>query len=143
MRHRKHTCKLNRTGSHRRCMFANMLKALIENGRIETTVAKAKELRRHADWMVSLAKEDTIAAKRRAKARLMLRYNHLSTQEKKLAKTDEKKTAYNGDRKVLNTLFTTLKDRFATRQGGYTRIIKKSTRKGDGAPTCVIEYLEN
>jgi large subunit ribosomal protein L17 len=75
MRHLKDTCKLNRTSSHRRCLFANMLKSLIEHGRIETTIPKAKALRRYADRMVTLAKENTLASKRRAIAELMVRYN--------------------------------------------------------------------
>ena len=66
MRHRKHTFKIGRTGSHRRSMIANMLKSLIENGRISTTVVKAKELRRHADRMITLAKKNTLASRRKA-----------------------------------------------------------------------------
>ena len=63
MRHGNTTFKIGRTGSHRRGMIANMLKSLIENGRISTTVAKAKELRRHADRMITLAKKNTLASR--------------------------------------------------------------------------------
>lgn len=73
MRHRKHTFKVGRTGSHNRCMIANMLKSLVEHERIETTVTKAKELRRHADRLVTLAKDGSLAARRRAVAKMMVR----------------------------------------------------------------------
>ncbi len=77
MRHGKHTFKIGRTASHRRCLIANMLKSLIAHERIETTVTKAKELRRHADRMITLAKENTLASRRRAVAELMVQFNAL------------------------------------------------------------------
>jgi large subunit ribosomal protein L17 len=141
MRHRKDTCKLGRTSSHRRCMFANMLKSLIEHGRIETTLAKAKHLRRYADKMITLAKTNTLASRRRAIADLMIRYNTLTEKEKRAARGGDK-DAYNTDRQVIDHLFGVLGTRFATREGGYTRIIKNRRRVGDNAQTCLIEYLE-
>jgi large subunit ribosomal protein L17 len=140
MRHLKDTYKLNRTSSHRRCLFANMLKALILNERIQTTVPKAKALRRYADKMITLAKENSLASRRRAIAQLMIRYNSLTPKEARLAKAGDT-SAYNGDRQVIEKLFGSLGTRFTTRQGGYTRIIKSSRRVGDNAQTCVIEYL--
>lgn len=140
MRHLNNTCKLNRTTSHRRCMFANMLKALIENERIETTVPKAKALRCHADRMITLAKKQTLAARRQAIAQMMIRYNPLTDKEERAARQGDT-SSYNTDRNVIEKLFGTLGPRFATRKGGYTRIIKSSRRIGDGAQTCVIEYL--
>ncbi len=140
MRHGKDTFKIGRTASHRRCMIANMLKSLIEHGRIETTERKAKELRRHADHMVTLAKKNTLATRRRAVAELMISYNALTTKEARAAKAGVK-TSHNTDRKVIGKLFSELGPRFATRNGGYTRIIKKNFRVGDSAPTCLIEYL--
>jgi large subunit ribosomal protein L17 len=139
MRHGKHTFKIGRTASHRRCMIANMLKSLVEHGRIETTVTKAKELRRHADKLITMAKEDTLFSRRKAIATLMVTYNALTTKEARLAKKGNT-DAYNGDRKVIGRLFD-LSKRFAHRNGGYTRIIRKSQRIGDNAPTCFIEYL--
>jgi large subunit ribosomal protein L17 len=141
MRHRKDTCKLGRTSSHRRCMFANMLKSLIEHGRIETTLAKAKHLRRYADKMITLAKTNTLASRRRAIADLMIRYNTLTEKEKRAARGGDK-DAYNTDRQVIDHLFGVLGTRFATREGGYTRIIKNRRRVGDNAQTCILEYLE-
>ena len=140
MRHRKHTFKVGRTGSHRRSMIVNMLKSLIENGRISTTVVKAKELRRHADRMVTLAKKDTLAAKRNAASALRICYNPLSSKEARDAKAGDK-SSYSRDRIVIGKLFGELKTRFATRNGGYTRIIRTHDRIGDSAPTCVIEYI--
>lgn len=140
MRHCKHTFKLGRTGSHRRCMIANMLKSLITNGRIETSVAKAKELRRHADKMITLAKKDTLAARREAISKLMVRYNKLTPKEAREAKNGNTE-AYNDDRFVIDRLFAELGKRFTARNGGYTRIIKSRQRRGDAAELCYIEYL--
>jgi large subunit ribosomal protein L17 len=140
MRHLNNTCKLNRTSSHRRCLFANMLKALIEHERIETTVPKAKALRRYADKMITLAKTNTLATRRRAVAELMVRFNTLTPKEARQSK-EGKTSAHNGDRKVIDKLFGTLGPRFTNREGGYTRIIKKGFRVGDNAETCIIEYL--
>ncbi|MBA2728098.1 MAG: 50S ribosomal protein L17 [Parachlamydiaceae bacterium] len=141
MRHRKDTCKLNRTTSHRRCMFANMLKSLIDLGRIETTVPKAKALRRYADKMITLAKKNTLAARRDAIAQLMIRYNTLTSKEDRAARAGDT-SSYNTDRRVIDKLFDTLGVRFTDRNGGYTRIIKSRNRVGDNAQTCIIEYLE-
>jgi len=140
MRHLKNTCKLNRTSSHRRCMFANMLKSLIENERIETTVPKAKALTRLADRMVTLAKKNTLATRRQAIKHMMIRFNSLTDKEQRAAKQGDT-SSYNTDRTVINKLFGELGPRFATRAGGYTRIVKTTRRVGDNAQTCIIEYL--
>lgn len=140
MRHRKHTFKIGRTASHRRCMIANMLKSLIEHERIETTVTKAKELRRHADHMVTLAKKNNLSSRRRAIAELMITFNTLTPKQARAAKAGDTH-AFNTDRKVIAKLFDVLGARFTSRQGGYTRIVKNDFRVGDNAPTCFIEYL--
>lgn len=141
MRHRKDTRKLGRTSSHRRCLMANMLKALINEERLITTVAKAKELRRDADRVITLAKTNTLASRRQAIAMMMIRFNTLTPKEERAAKQGDT-SAYNVDRTVIGKLFDQLGTRFTNRQGGYTRIIKLGeTRRGDNAPTCVIEYL--
>ncbi len=142
MRHAKRRNKLGRTSSHRNCMISNMLKDLIDKERIVTTLAKAKELRRHADKMITIAKkENTLASIRAAKSILKLQYNHLSPKEARKAKEGDK-SAYNTDRKVLEKLFGELKSRYTDRQGGYTRIIKETFRVGDASPTCIIEYIK-
>jgi large subunit ribosomal protein L17 len=140
MRHAKDTFKIGRTASHLRCLIANMLKSLIEHDRIETTERKAKELRRHADRLITLAKKKTLASRRRAIAELMINYNTLTPKEARAAKAG-KKSSYNSDRLVVGKLFGELADRFAERNGGFTRIIKKDTRIGDNAPTCFIEFI--
>lgn len=140
MRHLNQTCKLNRTTSHRRCMFANMLKSLVTKERIQTTVPKAKALRRYADRLITLAKKGTLAARRQAIAELMIRFNTLTPKEQRAAREGDTQ-AYNDDRLVIAKLFDELSTRFANRNGGYTRIIKQGYRVGDNAQTCVIEYL--
>ncbi len=141
MRHAKRSAKLGRTTSHRRCMWANMLKSLIIHERIETTIPKAKELRRFADQMITLAKGNTLADRRSAIADMMVRYNPLSPKEKRAAKAGDT-SSFNDDRKVIDKLFGNLGPRFAERKGGYTRITRLPTRRvGDSAQTCYLEYL--
>lgn len=140
MRHLNNTIKLNRTSSHRKAMFANQLKALIEHGRIETTVAKAKILKRYADKMVTLAKTNTLASRRKAIAELQVRFNSLTTKEARKAKAGDT-SAYNTDRQVIEELFGTIGPRFQNRQGGYTRVLRLGRRQGDNAEMALIEYL--
>ena len=146
MRHAKDTFKIGRTASHRRCLMANMLKSLIENERIETTVRKAKELRRYADHMITLAKRNTLASRRQAIGELMITLNAMTSKEarevKKARQENKAQEVVTGDRKIIGKLFGALGPRFANRNGGYTRIIKKDFRAGDSAPTCYIEYLQ-
>lgn len=140
MRHLNRTCKLNRTTSHRRCMFANMLKSLITHGTIRTTIPKAKALRRYADKMVTLAKKNTLSSRRQAIAEMMITFNSLTPKEERAARKGDT-SAYNDDRFVIDILFGTIGPRFATRNGGYTRIIKENNRVGDNAQLCEIQYL--
>lgn len=155
MRHAKNTLKLNRTSSHRRCLFANLLKSLIEHERIQTTLPKAKELRRHADRLITLSKKNTLATRRRAISKLMITYNKVTPKQARIIRQKKKNNVdntsalketdipfYNTDRKVINKLFDVLAPRFADRQGGYTRIIRKQARVGDDASQCFIEYLQ-
>lgn len=142
MRHGKRSDKLGRNTSHRRCLKANMLKALIENESIVTTEAKAKVMRRYADAMITLAKkENKLAARRRAIAEMMIRFNKLTSKEARAAKAGNT-SAYNGDRQVIDKLFNELGPRFETRQGGYTRITRTGTRRlGDNSAKVILEYL--
>jgi len=122
-------------------MFANMLKSLITHGRIQTTIPKAKALRRYADHMITLAKKNTLSSRRQAIAELMIRFNPLTAKEQRQVRQGNTES-YNDDRNVINILFGELANRFGERQGGYTRIIKQSEhRKGDNAQTCLIEYI--
>lgn len=140
MRHAKRTFKIGRTSSHRRCMIANMLKSLIEHEKIVTSVTKAKELRRHADKMITLAKKGDLASRRRAISAMMISFNPLTPKEAREAKSGDI-SSYNTDRKVIKKLFEELCERYKDRQGGYTRIIKTAKRQGDSSLQCVIEYI--
>ena len=116
MRHRKHTFKVGRTSEHRDSMLGNMACSLFIEGRISTTLTKAKELRRFAERMITLGKEGTLAARRRA-------------------------ISVMGQPKVVSRLFTDVAPRFTARAGGYTRLIKLGQRIGDGADMCFIELI--
>ena len=116
MRHRKAGIKLNRTASHRKAMFRNMVTSLFKYERIQTTGAKAKELRRWADHLITLAKRGDLHARRQA-----------------LAIVREKE--------VVHKLFENAAERFGAISGGYTRIIKLGRRPGDAAPVSVIELV--
>lgn len=140
MRHFKDNRKLSRSSSHVRCLMANMLKSLIIHERIQTTLPKAKLLRRYAERMVTLAKKNTLASRRQAIGQMMVSFNQLTSKEARLAKKGND-SAFNDDRKVINKLFDILGLRFADRNGGYTRIIRNDNRVGDNASTCFIEYL--
>ena len=140
MRHGKRTFKLGRTSSHRRCMVANMLKSLVTHDKIETTVPKAKELRRHADKLVTLAKRNDLFSRRRAIAKMMVQYNALTTKERRAAKGGDF-SSYNDDRLVVNKLFDEVGPRYKERAGGYTRIIRLQSRQGDSAEKCIIEFV--
>ena len=116
MRHRKSGRHLNRTSSHRKAMFSNMAASLIEHEIIKTTVPKAKELRRVAEPLITLAKNDTVANRRLAFARLR-------------------------SKAAVGKLFSELGPRYEERPGGYTRILKAGYRKGDAAPVAFIELV--
>lgn len=142
MRHRKHSFKIGRGSSHRKALVANLLKSLVTHGRIRTTLTKAKELRKHADRLVTLAKKNTLDARRRANALMMVRFNQLTSKQARQVKSGEL-TSCNDDRQVINKLFGNLGPRFETRAGGYTRILRLGERRGDASMSCFIEYLEN
>jgi large subunit ribosomal protein L17 len=133
MRHRNSGRKLGRTASHRTALFNNLVTSLLEHGRIETTEAKAKELRTFADatitWGVSVhalvAKGDKASPAERAKI------VHARRMAKKTVKTNS----------ALDRLFGEIGPHFATRKGGYTRLLKTRVRKGDAAPMALIELV--
>jgi len=116
MRHRKSGRHLNRTSSHRKAMFSNMAASLIEHEIIKTTVPKAKELRRVAEPLITLAKSDTVANRRLAFSRLR-------------------------SKAAVGKLFSELGPRYEERPGGYTRILKAGYRNGDAAPVAFIELV--
>ena len=117
MRHRLGLRKLNRTSSHRLAMLRNMIASLLRHEVIKTTLPKAKELRRVAEPILTLGKNPSLANRRLAFARLR-------------------------DREMVTKLFDELGPRYATRNGGYSRILKFGFRKGDNAPMALIELLD-
>ncbi len=117
MRHRKSGRKLNRTSSHKKAMFKNMSTSLFEHELIKTTVPKAKELRRVAEKLITLAKVDSVANRRLAFSRLR-------------------------SKEIVNKLFTELGPRYVERPGGYLRILKCGFRAGDNAPMAYVELVD-
>src|SRR5712671_2733765 len=117
MRHQKKTVKLGRTADHRRALLANQVCALIEHQRIKTTLAKAKAVRPLAERMVTLGKNGSIHARRRALAVLR-------------------------QKNIVKKLFDDIAQRSAERNGGYTRIVKLGARKSDSAPMAFIEWVD-
>ncbi len=117
MRHQKSGRKLNRTSSHRKAMFKNMAVSLFEHELIRTTLPKAKELRRVAEPLITLAKTDSVANRRLAFARLR-------------------------DDAAVAKLFRELGPRYEARPGGYLRIMKCGYRKGDAAPMAYVELVD-
>lgn len=117
MRHRKSGRQLNRNSSHRKAMFSNMAVSLLTHEVIKTTLPKAKELRRVAEPLITLSKEDSVARRRLAFARLR-------------------------DRAVVTKLFNELGPRYQSRPGGYLRILKCGFRLGDNAPMAYVELVD-
>lgn len=117
MRHRESGRKLNRNSSHRQAMFRNMAAALFRHEVIKTTLPKAKELRRVAEPMITMAKSDSVARRRIVFARLR-------------------------DREMVGKLFGEIGPRFSERPGGYLRILKCGFRQGDAAPMAYVELVD-
>ncbi len=117
MRHRKSGRQLGRNSSHRQAMFKNMSASLLRHEVIRTTLPKAKELRRVAEPLITLAKEDTVSKRRLAFSRLR-------------------------DKEVVGKLFDELGPRYKERPGGYLRILKCGFRPGDKAPMAIVELVD-
>lgn len=117
MRHRKSGRKFNRTSAHRKAMFRNMTASLVEHELIKTTVPKAKELRKVAEPLITLAKNDSVANRRLAFTRLR-------------------------NRDAVTKLFAEIGPRYKDRPGGYLRILKCGMRAGDNAPMAYVELVD-
>lgn len=116
MRHRKKGRKLSRTASHKKATMRNMATSLFRHERIETTTAKAKELRPYAERLITLARRGDVHSRRLAASKIQ-------------------------DREVLGKLFDEIAPRYAERPGGYTRVLKLGSRKGDAAEMSLIELV--
>ncbi len=117
MRHRKLSRRLVSTTEHRLALMRNQVRDLFKHGRITTTLAKAKELRRYAEKMITLAKKGDLASRRRA-------------------------LAFIQDKEVVRKLFSEIREKYLDRPGGYTRIVKLGQRRGDAAPMAIVELVE-
>lgn len=117
MRHRKSGRQLNKNSSHRKALFGNMACSLFKHELIKTTLPKAKELRRIAEPLITMSKDDSVAKRRNAFSKL-------------------------GDREAVTKLFNDLGPRYKERQGGYLRIIKCGFRSGDDAPMAYVELVD-
>ena len=117
MRHNVSGRKLNRTSAHRKMLYRNLVTALFKHERIQTTVPKAKELRRVIEPLITLAKSDDVARRRRAFDRLR-------------------------DKEAVGKLFSEIGPRFKDRPGGYVRILKTGPRPGDAAPMAIVQLTE-
>ena len=117
MKHNIKNKKLNKTSSHRKAMFMNMSNALIKHEQITTTLAKAKELKRFVEKVITLGKKGDLLSRRKTVSILQ-------------------------DQKMSKKVFDVLADRYKSRPGGYTRIIKLGNRFGDNSPTAVIEFVD-
>ena len=117
MRHRKSGRKLNRTSSHRRAMFRNMATALLKHEQIKTTLPKAKELGPVVEQMITLGKRGSLHSRRQA-------------------------LSYLKDEAIVRKLFEGLAERYESRAGGYTRVLKAGFRYGDAAPMAYIEFVD-
>ena len=117
MRHRKSGAHLGRTSAHRKAMFRNMVTSLLDQERIETTDAKAKQIRRLADRMITLGKRGDLHARRQALAVIR-------------------------SRDVTAKVFGELAERYRERPGGYTRVMKVGSRAGDAAPVSIVELVD-
>jgi large subunit ribosomal protein L17 len=117
MHHRKANSRFGRSSSHRKAMFQNMSASLLKHELIKTTLAKAKDLRRVVEPLITLAKEDSLARRRLVFARLR-------------------------DRDIVTKLFNELAPRYKQRPGGYLRILKYGFRKGDNAPMAIVELVD-
>ena len=117
MRHGNSNRKLNRTHEHRKAMFANMVCSLIEHEQIQTTLPKAKELKKIVDKYITLGKKGSLHSRRQAISRLK-------------------------QNSAVIKLFETLAPRYKERNGGYTRVLKAGFRYGDAAPLAVVEFVD-
>ena len=127
MRHLKHTAKLGRNCGHRKALLVNLACSILEHEQVKTTVTRAKEVRILVDKLITLGKAGTPHARRLAAAKMKINTEAGKLQSKKM---------------VLDKLFSDLAQRYATRNGGYTRIIRIGHRIGDAAEACLIQLVE-
>lgn len=148
MRHKIDRRKLGLPSDQRRHLLNNLCRQLIRHGYVHTTLGRAKELRRLADNLITLGKQDTLASRRQAR-KVLVGHSTKSQMPKSLAgKTAQEKMQVMQERSLLNGedlvkhLFVNLAPRFAKRPGGYTRVTRTGTRRGDAAEIAVVELVD-
>ena len=147
MRHRVDHRKLRRTREHREALLRNLCTSLINEGRVVTTLAKAKELRRFAEQAITLARQGTVAESpvttlncRRRAARYVMG-GHSQVRFRRYTKEPVRTVERTAGVRALKKLFEELGPKYRDRPGGYTRIVKLGWRKGDGAPLALVELV--
>jgi large subunit ribosomal protein L17 len=143
MRHKVDRRKLGLPSDQRRALLTNLTRQLIRHGFVHTTEGRAKELRRGVEPLVTLAKSDTLSARRQAR-RLLVGHGTSTSAHRKLALTQDElaeRCLINGE-DLVKHLFDNVAPKSKDRPGGYTRITKTGRRRGDGAPTVVIELID-
>lgn len=149
MRHKVDRRKLGLPSDQRRALLTNLARQFIRHGYVHTTLGRAKELRRIVEPLITLGKKDTLAA-RRASRRILVGHSSSSARPIKLlaGKSDSEKFEILRDRSLINGedlvshLFDNIAPRFKDRNGGYTRLTRTGVRRGDAAPTAVLELVE-
>ena len=149
MRHKSDHRKLGLPSDQRRHLLNNLARQFVRHGYVHTTLGRAKELRRIVEKLITLGKADTVVARREARKILVGHSSSSPKPENKLAgKTDLEKLAILQESNLLNGedlvshLFDNVAPRFKNRNGGYTRLTKTGMRKGDAAPTAVLELVD-
>ncbi len=148
MRHLVDRRKLGLPSDQRKHLLTNLTRQFIRHGYVHTTFGRAKELQRLVEKMITVGKEDTLAARRTARAILVGHSSSTPTKGKLLGKTEIEKTVIRQRMSLINGedlvshLFNEVAPRFKDRKGGYTRLTKTGTRRGDGAQTAVLQLVD-
>ncbi len=148
MRHKIDRRKLGLPSDQRRALLTNLARQFVRHGFVHTTLGRAKELRRIVEPLITLGKEDTVLARREAR-KILVGHSSSSPKPKSLAgKTEAEKLEFLQEKNLLNGedlvahLFDNIAPRYKTRKGGYTRLTKTGLRRGDAAPTAVLELVD-
>lgn len=149
MNHKVSQRKLGLPSDQRRALLTNLTRQMVRHGYVHTTVGRAKELRKLVERLVTVAKRDDLAARREAR-RVLVGHSASSPKPAKVlaGKTEVEKTQILVERSLINGedlvkhLFDNVAPKFRDRKGGYTRLTRTGNRRGDAAPTCVLEFVD-
>ena len=149
MRHKVDRRKLGLPSDQRKALLTNLARQFVRHGYVHTTLGRAKELRRIVEKLITLGKKDTVASRRQAR-KILVGHSASSPRPEKLlaGKTDAEKFELLKERSLINGedlvahLFDNVAPRYANRNGGYTRLTRTGVRRGDAAPTAVLELVD-